>query len=91
MQFWLEQNVRLLVRREGELRQGPTPAVAELCVREAMEPDSAFAASDTELNDLRALMISQHQRYQPVVRLGVVADAVSFHDGAKSVYELVAE
>ncbi|MDP1534870.1 MAG: CBS domain-containing protein [Rubrivivax sp.] len=79
--------IRVLARRQKELRQGPTPAVAELKVRDVMATDPICATLDTELHDLRALMIKHHQRYLPVMDNDVLAGVVSFHDVAKSVYE----
>lgn len=79
--------IRVLAQRQKELRRGPTPPVAELDVSRVMEKAPITTTPDTELHDLRALMIRHHQRYMPVVDGERLIGVVSFHDVAKSVYE----
>ncbi len=79
--------IQVLARRQKELRNGPTPPVAELKVRDVMNSAPLCTTPDVELHDLRALMIHQHQRYLPVVDDGALIGVVSFHDVARSVFE----
>lgn len=76
----------VLAQRQKELRCGPTPPVAELKVREVMNSTPICTAPDVELHDLRALMISKHQRYIPVLDSGELIGVLSFHDVARSVF-----
>lgn len=78
--------ILVLAQRQKELRCGPTPPVAELKVREVMNSTPICTAPDVELHDLRALMISKHQRYIPVLDQGELIDVLSFHDVARAVF-----
>lgn len=78
--------ILVLAQRQKELRSGPTPPVAELKVRDVMNSDPICTAPDTELNDLRALMISHHQRYIPVLDKSALTGVLSFHDVARAVF-----
>lgn len=79
--------IQVLAQRQKELRKGPTPPVAELRVRDVMNPTPLCTTPDVELHDLRALMIRQHQRYLPVLEDGALIGVLSFHDVARSVFE----
>jgi len=78
--------ILVLAQRQKELRCGPTPPVAELKVREVMNSTPICTAPDVELHDLRALMISKHQRYIPVLDKGDLIGVLSFHDVARTVF-----
>lgn len=79
--------IQVLARRQKELRNGPTPPVAELKVRDVMNPTPLCTSPEVELHDLRALMIREHQRYLPVLDQGVLIGVLSFHDVARRVFE----
>lgn len=79
--------IQILARRQKELRNGPTPPVAELSVRDVMNPSPLCTTPDVELHELRELMIRQHQRYLPVLDDGVLIGVLSFHDVARRVFE----
>lgn len=79
--------IQVLARRQKELRNGPTPPVAELSVRDVMNPSPLCTTPDVELHELRELMIRQHQRYLPVLDDGVLIGVLSFHDVARRVFE----
>lgn len=79
--------IQVLARRQKELRNGPTPPVAELRVRDVMNPTPLCTTPNVELHDLRELMIRQHQRYLPVLDNGVLIGVISFHDVARRVFE----
>jgi CBS domain-containing protein len=60
---------------------------AEMPVGDAMLPEPLTAAPNMEMDELRRLMIEQHQRYLPVMDGGTLMGVVSFHDVAKAVLE----
>jgi CBS domain-containing protein len=79
--------LRVLAKRQLEQRGGPTPPVAEIIVREVMNPDPRIAAPTMDVNELRRAMLEHHQRYMPVMDGDVLLGVVSFHDVAKAVLE----
>lgn len=79
--------IRLLARRQMEHREGPTPPMAELIVRDVMNADPSVATPAMEVDDLRKLMLENHQRYWPVMDGQVLLGVISFHDVAKAVLE----
>ena len=76
----------ILAQRQKELRSGPTPPVAELQVKDVMNSAPITANPDVDINDLRAQMISHHQRYIPVLDKGNLIGILSFHDIARAVF-----
>lgn len=78
--------ILVLAQRQKELRSGPTPPVAELKVRDVMNSAPICTTADMDLNDLRALMISHHQRYIPVLDKRELIGILSFHDVARCVF-----
>ena len=79
--------IRVLARRQQEHRTGPTPPVAEIVVRDVMNPSPTIAGPAMDVNDLRRLMLENHQRYLPVMDGDVLLGVISFHDVAKAVLE----
>ena len=79
--------IRVLARRQQEHRTGPTPPVAEIVVRDVMNPSPTIAGPAMDVNDLRRLMLENHQRYLPVMEGDVLLGVISFHDVAKAVLE----
>jgi CBS domain-containing protein len=79
--------IRVLARRQLEQRQGPTPPVAQIVVRDIMNPAPQVASPQTDINELRKTMIEHHQRYMPVLDAGRLVGIVSFHDVARAVLE----
>lgn len=79
--------IRVLARRQKELRSGPTPPVAELRVEDVMNREPLTVTPDVDLQQLRAMMIRHHQRYMPVLDGDRLVGVVSFHDVARSVYD----
>ena len=79
--------IRVLAKRQVEHRTGPTPPVAELVVRDVMNPSPTVASPSMEVNDLRRLMLENHQRYLPVMDGEVLLGVISFHDVARAVLE----
>lgn len=79
--------IRVLAKRQKEQRTGPTPPVAEIVVREVMNPAPTVATLDMEVDNLRKLMLENHQRYLPVMDGSTLCGVISFHDVAKAVLE----
>ncbi|MBU6273232.1 MAG: CBS domain-containing protein [Betaproteobacteria bacterium] len=79
--------IRVLARRQAEHRTGPTPPVAEIVVRDVMNPRPTVVSPDADVNELRRAMIETHQRYLPVMDGEVVLGVLSFHDVARAVLE----
>lgn len=57
-------------------------AIAAVMVRAPI-----IASPDTEIDELRRLMVENHQRYTPVMDGAMLLGVVSFHDVAKAVLE----
>jgi CBS domain-containing protein len=79
--------LRVLAKRQLEQRSGPTPPVAEIIVRDVMNPEPRIAAPSMDVNELRRTMLEHHQRYMPVMDGDILLGVVSFHDVAKAVLE----
>ena len=79
--------IRVLAKRQKDQRTGPTPPVAEIVVREVMNPAPTVATLDMEVDSLRKLMLENHQRYLPVMDGSTLCGVISFHDVAKAVLE----
>ena len=79
--------IRVLAKRQQEHRTGPTPPVAEIVVREVMNPRPTVIGPSAEVNELRSTMLETHQRYLPVLDGDTVMGVVSFHDVARAVLE----
>ncbi len=78
--------INILAKRQVEDRTGPTPTMSEIRVSDVMvEP--ALATPDMEVDELRSLMLTRHQRYVPVMEGDVLQGVISFHDVAKAVLE----
>ncbi|MFL6672716.1 MAG: CBS domain-containing protein [Massilia sp.] len=76
--------LRVLARRQVEMRRGPTPPVAELLAEQVMVSSPATATPDMDTDELRDLMLSQHQRYIPVLDGTTLVGVVSYHDVMRS-------
>lgn len=79
--------LRVLAKRQLEHREGPTRPVAEIVVRDVMNPEPIICAPSMDVNELRRTMLTTHQRYLPVMDGTTVMGVISFHDVAKAVLE----
>ena len=70
--------LRVMAARQREHREGPTPPVAEIVVREVMNPSPSVATPDMDVNDLRRIMVESHQRYLPVMEGETVLGSCRF-------------
>ena len=62
-------------------------SVGSLSVREAMEPNPLLCTVDTEMDEVRRMMLERHARYMPVMDGHMLMGVVSFYDVAKAVVE----
>lgn len=79
--------IRVLAKRQKEHRVGPTPPVAELNLEQVMNREPIIVTPDTEVNELRRIMLETRQRYFPVIDGHVLLGVLSFHDVARAVLE----
>jgi CBS domain-containing protein len=79
--------IRVLARRQQEHRTGPTPPVAEIIVRDVMNPRPSVVQPQMEVNELRRVMLEAHERYLPVMDGELLLGVISFHDVARAVLE----
>ena len=79
--------LKVLAKRQLEQRSGPTRPVAEIVVRDVMVPNPLVVSPDTEVNELRRMMLDSHTRYVPVMDGDTLMGIVSFHDVARAVLE----
>ena len=62
-------------------------ALTRLPVAEAMLKDPVAAGVNMQMDELRRLMVENHQRYLPVMDDTTLMGVVSFHDVARAVLE----
>ena len=79
--------INILSQRQKELRQGPTPPVAELTVESVMIADPVVASLEDSISDLHNVMVNHHQRYVPVLKDDKLLGIISFYDIAKIIIE----
>jgi CBS domain-containing protein len=60
---------------------------ASLKVRNLMVQGPLTVAPDTDVNEVRRLMLEQHARYMPVMDGRTLTGVISFYDVARAVYE----
>lgn len=58
-----------------------------LTVRNVMVQGPLTVAPDTDINEVRRLMLEQHARYMPVMDGHTLTGVISFYDVARAVYE----
>ena len=71
--------IEILAKSHGSL--GTVP------VGEVMEQAPLTCASETDLDEVRRMMLDQHVRYLPVMDGGTLMGVISFYDVAKAVVE----
>jgi CBS domain-containing protein len=62
-------------------------AVGPGTVRKHMDDHPITITPDTEVNEVRRLMLEKHARYVPVVDAKTLLGVISFYDVAKAVFE----
>ena len=61
--------------------------VGNTTVREAMDAEPQTCSSDTDLDDVRRIMLERHTRYMPIMDAHMLMGVISFYDVAKAVVE----
>lgn len=62
-------------------------AVGNSLVRTAMDEQPVTCTSETELDEIRRIMLERHARYMPVMDRRVLMGVISFYDVAKAVVD----
>jgi CBS domain-containing protein len=61
--------------------------VGDSVVRTAMQENPLTCAPDTELDEVRRIMLESHARYMPVMERRVLMGVISFYDVARAVVD----
>jgi CBS domain-containing protein len=56
-------------------------------VRKAMDPQPLTCTSETDMDDVRRMMLERHARYMPVMDQKTLMGVISFYDVAKAVVD----
>ena len=62
-------------------------AIGEVLVGSAMDNSPITCISETDMDDVRRLMLNNHARYMPVIENRVLMGVISFYDVAKAVVD----
>ena len=62
-------------------------AVGNTLVRTAMDNEPLTCTSETDLDDVRRMMLERHARYLPVLERQMLMGVISFYDVAKAVVD----
>ena len=62
-------------------------AVGTMVVRTAMDDHPLTCTGETELDEVRRMMLDRHARYMPVMNQKVMMGVISFYDVAKTVVD----
>ena len=62
-------------------------AIGDSSVRSAMDDAPLTCTPDTELDEVRRMMLEWHARYMPVMSNGLLMGVISFYDVAKAVVD----
>jgi CBS domain-containing protein len=62
-------------------------AIGASLVRDAMDAQPHTSSMDTELDDVRRMMLEHHARYLPVMQDHMLMGVISFYDVAKAVVD----
>jgi CBS domain-containing protein len=66
---------------------GNRGAVGDTLVRTAMDDHPVTCTSETELDEIRRIMLERHARYMPVMDRRMLMGVISFYDVAKAVVD----
>ena len=70
---------QILVKKSGN--------VGTIIVRTAMDDSPLTCTMQTNMNEVRRMMLDSHARYMPVMDKGQVMGLISFHDVARAVVD----
>jgi len=71
--------IKSIVKNGGE--------IGSTLVGQAMDSQPLTCTPDTEIDDVRRMMLESHARYMPVVEQKVLMGVISFYDVAKAVVD----
>jgi CBS domain-containing protein len=71
--------IKSIVKNGGE--------IGSTLVDQAMDKQPLTCTPDTEIDDVRRMMLEHHARYMPVVEQKVLMGVISFYDVAKAVVD----
>lgn len=71
--------INCIVKNGGE--------IGNALVRKAMDDHPLTCTSETELDEVRRMMLDRHARYMPVMNQKVMMGVISFYDVAKAVVD----
>ncbi len=61
--------------------------VGNTTVQEAMDAEPQTCSSETDLDDVRRIMLERHTRYMPIMDAHLLMGVISFYDVARAVVE----
>jgi len=67
---------------------GDQSALAGWTVRRVMDEAPITVTPDTEVNELRRIMLERHARYVPVMEAGMLLGVMSFYDVARAILDM---
>ena len=73
------EEIKSIVKNGGE--------IGSTLVGQAMDSQPLTCTPDTEIDDVRRMMLESHARYMPVVEQKVLMGVISFYDVAKAVVD----
>lgn len=71
--------IQALVKNDG--------VIGNLSVRRAMDDAPLTCTPDTEIDEVRRMMLERHARYMPVLNKKMLEGVISFYDVAKAVVD----
>ncbi|UCE32976.1 MAG: CBS domain-containing protein [Burkholderiales bacterium] len=79
--------LQTVARSRAPTGGGAGSSYGDITVAEVMNPQPTAVGPETDVNELRRLMLENHQRYLPVMEDTILLGVVSFHDVARAVLE----
>jgi CBS domain-containing protein len=71
--------IQAIVKNQG--------SIGSTVVRDAMDSAPLVCTPETELDEVRRMMLERHARYMPVMTEGMLMGVISFYDVAKAVVD----
>ena len=62
-------------------------SLGDTTIGKVMDPNPVTCTPDTEIDEVRRLMLGRHARYTPVMSAGMLMGVISFYDVAKAVVD----
>jgi CBS domain-containing protein len=61
--------------------------ISSATVRDAMDAEPLTCTTDTDMDEVRRMMLDRHARYMPVMNKKTLMGVISFHDVARAVVD----